>query len=156
MKEKYDPIDQFNSLLVEYMNTFNLLEGNVGSCIVFLEDSSREDSFQSLAKANCVKKIEKLYKIVHLNNLLKSAKRLSELEKWCKNANQMRHRRNYYIHGVWSYIPHLDRVELNVAPWFRQGYDGSTKMTLQDFKVVVQEIKDCFHKLLEIRAKNGI
>ena len=31
MKENIEPIDKFNSLLVEYMNTFNLLEGNVGN-----------------------------------------------------------------------------------------------------------------------------
>ena len=68
----------------------------------------------------------------------------------------MRHQRNYYMHGVWSYLPHQDRVELHVAPWFREKYDGSAKMTLQEFAVVVQEIKGCFQQLLVIRKKYGI
>ena len=87
MKENIEPIDKFNSLLVEYMNIFNHLESNVGSCITLLEDSSREDSYLSLAKASCEKKIEKLYKIVQSKNILKSTINLKELEKWCKNAH---------------------------------------------------------------------
>ena len=156
MTEELDPRDKFNSLLVEYLNAFNLLEMNVGSCIRFLDDSSKEDSNRSLARTSCEKKLESLYEIVKSKSILKSERNLQELETWCENANKMRHQRNSYIHAVWSFLPHLDRVELSVAPWFRAKYQGSLEMSLQEFSVIVQEIKDCFEQLMVIRRKNGI
>lgn len=156
MSEKIESIDKFHSLLVEYLNTFNLLEMNVGACISFLETSSREDSYLSLAQTSCKRKIENLYEIVKTTKILKSSRNLQELEEWCENAHQMRHQRNYYIHGVWSFVPHLDRVELNVAPWFKGKYEGGSRMNLHEFSIIVQELTDCFIKLKQIREKNGI
>ena len=155
MKNSIEPTDKFNSLLVEYINTFNLLEGNVGSCITTLADSSREYSYKLLAKTSCEKKIENLYKIVQSKDTLKNTRNLKELEEWCENAHKMRYQRNHYMHGVWSYLQHHDRVELYLAPWFREKFEGSTKMTLQEFADIVQGIKDCFQQLMAIRQKNG-
>jgi len=157
MNKKPESAEEFNSLLVEYLNTFNLLEKNVGLCISHLEDSSTEDVYKSLANTSCEKKIENLYEIVKTKNLLKSDGNLKELKDWCENAHQMRHQRNKYMHGHWSFLPHLEHgVELNVAPWVKEKYGGSERMSFQDLNAIVQEIKECFKQLCDIRRKNGI
>ena len=117
MSNKLDSKDKFNSLLVEYLNTFNLLETNIGLCISHLEDSSIEDNYKLLAKTSCEKKIEYLYEIVKSEKILNSDSDLQALEEWCINAHKMRHQRNKYIHGHWSFLPHLENgVKLTVAP----------------------------------------
>ena len=157
MSKKIEPIDEFNSLLVEYLNFFNLLEENVGLCISHLEDSSIEDSYKVLEKTSCKKKIENLYEIVNQKKILKSESNLQELKDWCESAHQMRHQRNKYIHGHWTYLPHLENgVELRVAPWVKEEYGGSERLSLQELSIIVREIKDCFEQLMLIRQKNGI
>lgn len=157
MSKIVEPIGTFNSLLVEYLNTFNQLEKNVGLCIARLEDSSIEDGFKKLATTNCEMKIEKLYKFVKSKKILKSESNLQELKDWCESAHQMRHQRNKYIHGHWTFLPHLENgVELSVAPWVKEIYGGNERMSLQELSNIVQAIKDCFEQLVLIRRKNNI
>ena len=157
MSKKNEPTDEFNSLLIEYLNTFNLLEENVGLCISHLDEKSKEDSYKSLAKSSCEKKIEDLYEIIKSEKILISKSNLQELKDWCKSAHQMRHQRNKYIHGHWTFLPHLENgVELSVAPWVNEIYGGSERMSLQELSNIVQEIKDCFERLVVIRRKNDI
>ena len=157
MSEELKSIERFNSLLVEYLNTFNLLETNVGLCISHLVDSSVEESHKLLARTNCEGKIKRLHEIVKSRNILKSKINFQELEDWCADAHQKRHQRNKYIHGHWTFLPHLENgVELNVAPWIKEKYGASERMSLQELDVIVHELKDCFRQLMAIRQNNGI
>ncbi len=88
---------------------------------------------------------------------MKSESNHQELEVWCESAHQMRHQRNKYIHGHWSLLPHIENgVELCVAPWVKEKYGGSLRMSLKELNKIVQEIKDCFEQLRMIRDKNSI
>ena len=120
MKNHTDLINQFNSLLVDYLNTFNILETNIGLCISRLENNGIDAAYNKLKNLSCEKKIDYLYKIVRTEKKIKDIK---ELEDWCINAHKARNERNKYIHGCWSYLPHLEEsVELVVSPWQKEKY----------------------------------
>ena len=57
MKNHADSINQFNSLLVDYLNTFNILETNIGLCISRLENNGIDAAYNKLKNLSCEKRL---------------------------------------------------------------------------------------------------
>ena len=79
---------------------------------------------------------------------------------WCKDAHAKRHERNMYMHGQWSFYPHLEQaVEFLIAPWvkdkYAKVYPGS-RITLYELESIVSDIKSCHEKFHELRRKYAI
>ena len=145
--------ERFNRLLVDYLNTFNLLELNVGICIRSMWDLKTRDADRKLERMNFDIKLE------HLIKLAWNEQR-SDLLAWTKAAHEKRHERNMYVHGIWACLPHLERgVEFIVAPWMKAKYEAvypGERFTLEVLEGIVQDIKSCFSELQSLRRKYGI
>jgi hypothetical protein len=151
----YDDLkNKFNSLLVEYLNTFNIIELNVGLCIRYLSGLDIQNMDNKISKMSCESKIEYLLKLTSSDDDKK------DIYTWCQKAHEKRHERNMYMHGQWRFIPHLEEnVELRIAPWVVEKYKDiypGTRITLQNLEDIVLDIKDCFKQFNVLRTKHGI
>lgn len=156
MNNYTNSIEEFNSLIVEYLNYFNLIEINVGLCIAHLETLDRDAIYKKLARLSFEKKIECLYSLTSNNVVIADKNGLKEIEDWCSKAQTERHQRNRYMHGHWCYLPHLEEgVELNIPPWFREKYSESheKRMSMDKLRKIVEGIRSCFNELNVIRDK---
>ena len=146
--------NKFNSLLVEYFNTFNYIELNVGLCIRFLSGLSYEEMNSKIEKLNFAKKIEILLKLTSAELDKK------DLHEWCIEAHKKRHERNMYMHGQWHFIPHLEEgVEFSIAPWVQKKYAAlypGQRIALHKLECIVDDIKSCFDQFNRLRTKYGI
>jgi len=146
-------VRKFNGLLVDYLNTFNLLELNVGLCVRFLSSLDTEDANKKLEKMSFEKKLEQLLDLTASENG-------SEIHKWCEEAHAKRHERNMYMHGQWEFFPHLDEsVEFSIAPWVKEKYSSiypGNRFSLQKLESIVLDIKASFQQLMLLRRKYGI
>jgi hypothetical protein len=153
MCEENQRINKFNSLLVDYLNTFNYLELNVGLCISHLDSLSMDESYKRLEKMNFDRKLEKL---LELTNFIAT----SDLHDWCKEAHEKRNERNMYLHGQWIFFPYYDKgVEFSIAPWMRKKYSDiypGIRFSLQEFESIVLDIKKCFERLQILRRQYNI
>ena len=112
-----------------------------------------------LAYLSFEKKIEYLYKLIKAKKIVTSGEELVELEDWCRKAHNARHERNRYMHGIWSFLPHLENgVEVNITPWAKSKYGASHKnrMSLNDLRGIVKSMWTCHTEFLAIRDKYGI
>jgi hypothetical protein len=150
----YDDLtNKFNSLLVDYLNTFNYIEVNVGLCIRYLSDIGIEDMNKKISKMSFEKKIE------HLLKLTSADENKKDLYTWSQDAHEKRHERNMYMHGQWKFIPHIQSIEFRIAPWVKEKYSNvypGICIPLGTFEDIVLDIKDCFNKFNALRTKYGI
>lgn len=153
MNNYVDLTNKFNSLLVEYLNTFNYIELNVGLCINYLSGIDTEDMNKKISKMSFEKKIEYLLKITSSDDSKK------DLYTWSQDAHEKRHERNMYMHGQWVFIPHIECIEFKIAPWVKEKYSNvypGICIPLDKFEDIVLDIKDCFNKFNVLRTKYGI
>ena len=145
--------NKFNGLLVDYLNTFNYLELNVGLCIRHLSDLDTFQADKKLERMAFEKKLKWLLEI-------SSEEVRDDLHEWCKEAHAKRHERNMYMHGQWAFFPHLEKgVEFHIAPWIREKYENvypGSRFTLKNLENIVLDIKSCFKQLQSLRRKYGI
>jgi len=154
MNNKEDLTHKFNSLLVEYLNTFNYIELNVGLCIRYLSGLDTQNMDNKISKMSFDKKIKYLLKLASDNDNRK------DLYSWCEEVNDKRHERNMYMHGQWNYIPCFEKgVEFSIAPWTREKYADvypGRRFTLDKLEEIVSDIKTCFKQFNKLRTKYGI
>ena len=154
MNKNIELTDRFNSLLVEYLNTFNLLELNVGLCISHLSKIEQHEIYKKINKMSFEKKLE------YLLELTSSEENKQDLYFWCKDAHSKRHERNMYMHGQWYLIPHLDQcVEFRIAPWVKDKYANvypGSRFTFHQLESIVTSMKSCLEAFFDLRKKYGI
>jgi len=153
MRDSNDLMNKYNSLLVDYLRYFNLLELNVGLCIRRLSGIDESEIHRKLDKMSFEKKLEYLLE-------LSSKENDSELKNWCKEAHARRQERNMYMHGQWAFIPHLEEgVEFLLAPWVEEKYCNiypGKRFTLEKLESIVLDIRACFNDFNKLRDKNSI
>ena len=82
---------------------------------------------------------------------------LEEYKTWVKRAERTRYNRNRYLHGRWAFLWHLEKPVEFVSPiWMRDklGSDGYERMTLEEFEVAVDELRECSKEFINIREKH--
>ena len=153
MSQENKRITKFNSLIVEYLNTFNYLELNVGLCIRHLSSLGIEGADRKLERMSFEKKLKWLLKLTKTENS-------EDLHAWCQEAHEKRQERNMYLHGQWAFFPHLEEgVEFFVAPWVKKKYVNiypGSRFNLQKLENIVADIKSCFEQLQILRRKHDI
>ena len=155
MKMLKEPVsnDKFNALIVEYLNTFNYLELNVGLCIRYISEMDLESANTKIGKMSFERKLEYLMSILN--------KDIGEdLRLWCEEAHSKRHERNMYMHGQWALFPYYDEcVEFSIAPWVRERYEKiypGSRFSIEKLETVVSDIKHCFEEFQKLRRKYSI
>lgn len=154
MDKNNDLRNKFNSLLVDYLNTFNFLELNVGLCITHLSELETHEIHKKIEKLNFAGKIEYFLKLIGSENNKK------DLHTWCEDAHSKRHERNMYMHGQWTLFPHVEQcVKIEIAPWVKEKYVNiypDRRFTLLELEGIVTDIKKCFEQFQALRTKYGI
>lgn len=140
--------NKFNSLLVEYLNTFNRIELNVGLCLSCLPDVDTQDMNNKLCKMSFDNKIECLLRLTSADYNKK------DLHTWCKYAHEKRHERNMYLHGQWEFIHRNEKqISFSIAPWVKDKYEKiypGRMFTLNKLEDLVSDLRDCSEELGKI------
>ena len=152
------PVDRFNAAIVEIINSFNLLDHNLGLSIAHLDSPGHSTDAYSKVSGMNVKA-----KVAYLTEKLRShpdhchVVDQEEYLAWCSEADKARYNRNRYLHGQWAFLGHLDKpVEFCAPVWMREklGKDWKERLTLEELEEAVNELKRCAYAFITIREKN--
>ena len=156
-----DPEPRINSALGELLRSFNFLDLNLGLCISHLENPGEpQKSHTSLANMSTHRKVQRLHTLIEQGEYIASGKRRSAYDKWHESTNHCRLIRNFYVHGVWEYLPMRshDPLGFRVPPWMKHtlGVESEKTMSLVEFEDSVAKVTAVYKGFMEIRRNNGI
>lgn len=164
--DKYQLLEfEFSSNLVRFLKLFNLLERNVGLCISWLVNhSDPRVAYPFLDKLTTQGKMDILKELIFYKYSETNQEMIRDFNEWFKLASEARAVRNRYIHGYWDALFSRGENPIIFQPtvWTsgvgkrKAERDSSQKMSLNEFKVIVQEMESVFEKFMELREKYDV
>ncbi len=153
-----DAESRINAALGKMLRYFNLLELNVGLWLRRLEnpvDPSKSNSFLNRAGLQQI--------LLRIKNELENGEFIgdsSEFHDWIERVEDIRIRRNHYVHGIWEYLPLRSEAPLGfqIPPWKNDTIMGSvaTSMRLEDLEADAARVEELFYELTRMREKYGV
>jgi len=164
--DQYQIIEfEFSSGLQSYLKHYNLLERNVGLCISWLVNHNDPSAaYPFLDKLTAKSKMDVLKELIYYKNSETNEEIIRDFKEWFKLASETRVARNRYVHGYWEVSPWVQNkpIRFNPTIWTsgvgkRKTKDHSQQeMSLKEFQMIVQEMKDVFEEFMQLRKKYDI
>ena len=96
------PIDRFNASIVEIINSFNLLDHNLGLSLAHLvSPGSFTEAYSKIFNMSVKTKITNLTKKLRSHPEYRHIVDQQEYIAWCSSTEKTRYNRN--LHGVWAF-----------------------------------------------------
>ena len=156
--------NRFYVALGRYMQSFSLLDLNLGLCIgVLVNRLDSRVAHPFLQRLSTHQKIRVFKELIFYKYANDNPTMFSDFDQWIKRAMDAKAGRNKYVHGVWQWISSNYKTPIRLTP-ISWAYGPDPKkderpdldMTLSDFEEIVAEMTDVVVEFNELRGKCGI
>lgn len=154
---------RFYIALGHYLQTFSLLEVNIGLCIRLLVN--RQDprvAHPFLHRMSTQRQLEALKDLIFYKHANDNPQTIAGFNKWFKHATQAKAARNSLVHGYWEYTNREEKpIRFTPLSW-SYGPDPnvaerpSQDMSLSDFEAIVAKMEGIFDEFMRLRKIHGL
>jgi hypothetical protein len=132
---------------------FSLLEFNLGLCLRSIAGASDVDALNPLVERLTFKnKLDALLEIIE-SRFSAKPECIAEFRQWHKNADEIRAKRNAFVHGRWAVLASAQQV-VNVAPGMPSSKpQRESRFTLHELNSQLAEIEQVAGSFEKLRAK---
>ena len=148
---------EFSRNFVDYIKNYNNLDKNIGITISLLVSSHDPKlAYPMIKKLTTHDKMSVLKEVINKKFNETNNEMVKEFDEWIKKASTTRTERNQLIHGSWSLAGSVTETPIIFSPtnWdIEEKSDKNKKFSLDEFKIIVEELKDVCSEFGKLRRK---
>lgn len=147
---------EFSRNFVEYIRNYNELDKNIGITISFLVSfNDPKLAYPMIKKLTTHDKMAVLKELITKKFNETNSELVKEFCGWIKKSSTTRTERNELIHGCWSLAGSVTETPIFFSPtsWDIEAKFDNKNFSLEEFKIIVEELKDVCSEFGKLRRK---